>query len=98
MISQIMPRLLCLAVYIQTFLYQIFLFQGVSVSVYFALVYIPMQVGTYKRDHPTKHFLSPYQPHILDSNGVRNTSFWSEGPKNHLSLKILASKFVAIRL
>ena len=32
--------------------------------------------------------------HILDSNGVWYSSFWSEGPKNHRNLKILVSKFV----
>ena len=32
--------------------------------------------------------------HNSDSNGVRYTSFWSEGPKNHLNWKILVSKFV----
>ena len=34
------------------------------------------------------------KPHILESNGVWYTSFWLEGPKNHLKLKILVSKFV----
>ena len=41
----------------------------------------------------TKNFLSP-KSHILDSNGVWYSSFWSEGPKIHRNLKILVSKFV----
>merc|ERR1711923_606317 len=44
-------------------------------------------------DPPPKNFLSP-KSHILDSNGVWYSSFWSEGPKNHRNLKILVSKFV----
>ena len=40
-----------------------------------------------------KNFLSP-KSHILDSNGVWYSSFWSEGPKNHRNLKILVSNFV----
>ena len=32
--------------------------------------------------------------HILDSNGVWYSSFWSEGPINHRNLKILVSNFV----
>merc|ERR1712012_1414396 len=40
-----------------------------------------------------KNFLSP-KSHILDSNGVWYSSFWSEGPKNHRDLKILVSNFV----
>ena len=40
-----------------------------------------------------KKILSP-KPHILDSNEVWQSSFWSEGPNNHLKLKILVSKFV----
>ena len=31
------------------------------------------------RDPPPKYFLSP-KSHILDSNGVWYSSFWSEGP------------------
>ena len=38
-------------------------------------------------------FLSP-KPHILDSNRVWYSLFLSEGPKNHLNLKILVSKLV----
>ena len=30
---------------------------------------------------------------ILDINGVWYSSFWSEGPKNHLNLKDLVSRF-----
>ena len=41
----------------------------------------------------TKRILSP-KPQILDSNGGWYSSFWSEGPKNHLNLKMLVSKFV----
>ena len=40
-----------------------------------------------------KFFLSP-KSHILDSNWVWYSSFWSEGPKNPRNLKILDSKFV----
>ena len=32
--------------------------------------------------------------HILDNNGVSYSLFWSAGPKNHLNLTILVSKFV----
>ena len=39
----------------------------------------------------TKKILSP-KPN-MDSNGVWQTSFRSEGPKKHLKLKILVSKF-----
>ena len=45
-----------------------------------------------QRDPPPKNFLSP-KSHILDSNGVWYSSFWLEGPKNHLNLKILVLKF-----
>ena len=31
--------------------------------------------------------------HILDSHGVCYSSYWSEGPKNHLNLKIIVSKY-----
>ena len=41
----------------------------------------------------TKKILSP-KPHILKSNVVWNSWFWSEGPKNHLNLNSLVSKFV----
>ena len=34
------------------------------------------------------------KPHILDSNGLWYSTFWSEGPKNHRNLKILVSYFV----
>ena len=40
-------------------------------------------------------FLST-KPHILDSNEVWFSSFWSEGPKNHLTLNILVSNFVPL--
>ena len=36
------------------------------------------------RDPAPKIFLSP-KSHILDSNGVWYSLFWSEGPKNHLN-------------
>ena len=57
-------------------------------------VFLRRLAQKYKRDRPTKHFLSPYQPHILDSNGVWYSLFWLEGPKNHQNLKILVSNFV----
>ena len=41
----------------------------------------------------TKNFLSA-KSHILGSNGVWYSSFWSEGPKNHRNLKIVVSNFV----
>ena len=90
-----MPRLLCFAVYIkrfcvQSFSLEVFLFPSI-LSLY---VFLRRLAQKYKRDRPTKHFLSPYQPHILDSNGVWYSPFWLEGPKNHPNLKILVSKFV----
>ena len=36
--------------------------------------------------------------HILDSNGVWYSLFWSEGPQNHQNLNIFVSKFVAWNL
>ena len=35
----------------------------------------------------TKKIPSP-KSHILDSNGVWYSPVWSEGPKNHLNLKV----------
>ena len=48
--------------------------------------------GWHSRDPPPKNFLSP-KSHILDSNGVWYSSFWSEGLKNHLNLEDLVSRF-----
>ena len=45
--------------------------------------------------HKNATFVSP-KSHILDRNGVWYSSFWSEGPKNHLNLKHLVSEFVAL--
>ena len=44
---------------------------------------------------PPKNLLP--KSHILDSSGLWYSSFWSEGPKKHLNLKILVSKFVALQ-
>merc|ERR1711911_468763 len=52
-----------------------------------------VEIGPKLKGSSTKNFLSP-KSHILDSNGVWYSSFWSEGPKNHRKLKILVSKFV----
>merc|ERR1711911_191172 len=52
-----------------------------------------VEIGPKLKGSSTKNFLSP-KSHILDSNGVWYSSFWSEGPKNHRNLKILVSNFV----
>ena len=90
-----MPWLLCFAVYIKRFCVQSFSLEVfLSPSIFSLYVFLRRLAQKYKRDRPTKHFLSPYQPHILDSNGVWYSPFWLEGPKNHPNLKILVSKFV----
>ena len=38
------------------------------------------------------------KPHILESNGVWYSLFRSEGPKDHLNLKILVLEFVPLGL
>jgi len=59
---------------------------------------IPMEIGDVAKQKrkvgsSTKKILLPTS-YILDSDGVWNRSFWSEGPKNHLTLKTCVSKFV----
>ena len=59
---------------------------------------IPMEIGDVAKQKrkvgsSTKKILSP-KSHILDSNGLWYSSFWSVVPKNHQNLKILVSKFV----
>ena len=49
-------------------------------------------VPTAKRDRPQKVLLPKL--HILDKKAVWYCSFWSELPKKHPNLTILASKFV----
>ena len=39
-------------------------------------------------------FLLKLKPHILDSNGVWLSSFWSEGSINPLNLKMLVKNFI----